>query len=425
MNKFIIAPLIAVSLLTDPPAASAKVDLESCKPSTVLNKLFAGKVEKKVGKASEWTLPEDLRESLRKYWEESPASLEEKMRHTYEKTLEARVAGLNRVSRVLVKMAGRKIIDRKGWYQKSIGRLIGNFAGSHYNPLLNAVYMSRMKGGELSDFIVAFHEMQHAVDRNASLPLIAGQAAMMKEYSLLVPTPFGALTRYSLESKAIGSQWELIRMIPEKDRQLLRETIIQESKLFKMALESDEKWLEGWLEKRYRRQPFSAEEKQLVEGLKPQLAEMEEALDVVDKIAVKTIDYAHLPKQEFVEKMREFHGYGMKNILKSHYKFNQIRWGISAVTVMAIGGISKGVYDNDPKAVENTINRVKFDDVRLYLRLIMMGYLEDAKAKAYSYKKMNPKKKVVDPDHPVLQDLEKDLDQEIADTAAKSKNQGD
>jgi len=332
------------------------------------------------------------------------------MRHTYERTLEERVKTLNPVSRVGVKLAARTILDRSGWYQKSIGKWIGKFSGSHYNSITNSIFLSSSKGGKLSDFVVAFHEVQHAVDRNSHVGLMIGQAAMLKEMSLMIPTPIGAATRYALESKAIGSQWELMQQIPEAYRKEIREAIVNESKVAETLQYMDEEWAKSWLKKRKAREMYTMEELEEIDSMQLPFKRMSENLDGYDKIAVKSIDFAHLPKEEFVSKMREFHGYSVENIMKEHYSMGGVR---KTLLLGSAGGsvywIAKAIYDQKdqkPEDVKKAIDeRIHMYDLRLYLRLVANAVYGD---------EVKSKKKGV---NRALRDMEKDLDRELKQMA--------
>jgi hypothetical protein len=396
--------LIVGALLAD--SASAKGIPESCKPSTIMTKLFTKPaIEKRIGKAPEWNLSPELTEELKKYWDNPDLSLEQKMRHTYERAFEERTKKLNPVSRVGVKLAARNILDRSGWYQKSIGKWIGSFSGSHYNPISNSIFLSSTKGGRLSDFVVAFHEAQHAIDRNSNVGALLGQAAMIKEFSLLVPTPIGAATRYSLESKAIGAQWELMQQIPEAQRKVIREAIVNEANVAYVLKNMDEEWAKSWLKKRNARQMYSMEELEEIDSMQALFKSVGEQLDSHDKIAVKTIDFAHLPKEEFIAKMRDFHGYSVKNIMKGHYSFDGVRKTLAWFSAGSAVWVAKGIYDQKPEDVKNAIKRISYADMRLYLTLIANAVYDDD---------VKPKKKKK---NRALRDMEKDLDRELKEMA--------
>jgi len=397
--------LCGLILLVQP--TFAKGIPESCRPSTIMTKLFTRPaIEKQIGKAPEWKLSPELTKELEKYWDNPDLSLEQKLRHTYERALEERSKKLNPVSRVGVKLAARNILDRSGWYQKSIGKLLGHFSGTHYNPITNSVFMGTAKGGRLSDFVIAFHEMQHAVDRNSHVGLIFGQAAMIKEFSLLVPTPIGAATRYSMESKAIGAQWELMQQIPEAHRKVIRETIVNEANVAYVLQNMDDEWAKSWLKKRKARQKYSAEELEEVDSMQMLTKAVGEQLDAHDKVAVKSIDFANLPKDEFIAKMREFHGYSVQNIMKGHYSMDGLRKMLLLGSIGSGVWIVKGIYDQKPEDVKKSIERIQMRDLRLYLRLIAAAVYDD---------EVKPKKKHV---NRALRDMEKDLDRELKEVAS-------
>jgi hypothetical protein len=404
----VTAVFFSMGVLMAAPAFAKGIP-DSCKPSTYMTKLFTQPaIEKRVGKAAEWNLSPELTKELEKYWENPNLSLEQKLRHTYERTLEERAQKVNPVSRVGVKLAARNILDRTGWYQKSVGKLIGKFSGTHYNPITNSIFMSTNRGGRLSDFVVAFHEMQHAVDRNSHLGSFLGQAANIKEITMLTPTPIGAATTYAMESKAIGSQWELMQQIPESQRKVIREAIVEEANTAMVLQNMDEEWAKSWLKKRQARKPFSAEELKEIESLRELIKASGENLDAHDKIAVMSIDYANLPKDEFINKMRDLHGYTVEKIMKRHYAVSGLRKYLLYGLLGPGFWIGKGIYDQKPENIKAAIEGVRMPDVRLYLRLIATLALEE---EAKSPKKSSNR---------VMKEMEKDLDRELKQMAKDS-----
>jgi hypothetical protein len=392
----LIATIIIASITHSP--ASAK--MPACRPSDVLAKLFREKIDRKLGTADDWKLPAELQKTLAKYWEDSSDPLEMKMRHTYEKVLEARVAGMSRFSRVMVKLAAKNVLERKGWYQRSLGSFLGFFGGSHYNPVFNSVFLSSRSGSVLSDYVVAFHEMQHAMDRNTNLMTMFGLFAKSKEVFSLVPTPFSAMSLYNLETKAIGSQWELFQMIPFHQRLKIRDAIIRENKIYQMTAKSDEKWLKEWIEKRRKKRvPFSEDDLSIIEGLMSKMKHVEHDLDMSEEIAVKSINYSIFDKDQFITIMRDTHGYTYENILKHHYRIGAVRIILMGVTVMNAPQIVDAIEKNDPKKMDEKIKLIPLRDIQLYTRIISSVMLESEEEKT----KYN--------DNKALKELEEDMDE--------------
>lgn len=294
-----------------------------CSLDRILNSAFMNKVEKKVGAAPEWEIPEALTHELLEYWRTSAEPLEDKLRHTYQKVLAARVDTLNPASQAFVKLAGRRLLEKNGWYQRSMGLGIGAIVGPHYNPIFNSVYLSR-KTGKLSDVVIAIHEMEHAVDRNSSLLAGVGTVVHAKESLMLFPTPLGPLNRFAMESRAIGAQWELMQRIPESVRLKIRSDFIKEARLKKVLGKDAKDWFKDWSKNG---------DPEAVSDLENHLLRMDAELGILEQITERSLLNASLSKEKFIREMRTLHGYTLKKIYQRHYGASGLRLSLTATSI--------------------------------------------------------------------------------------------
>ena len=347
--------------------ASAAVAENRCSLDSILKSSLVSKIEQRAGTVPEWEIPESLTRELHDYWRTSTEPLEDKLTHTYQKVLAARVEGLNPASQALVKLAGRKILNKKGWYQRTRGLGMGLIVGPHYNPIFNSVYLPR-DTAKLSDLVIAIHEMEHAVDRNAKMLSNMGLLVQSQELMMLLPTPVGPLNRYAMESRAIGAQWELLQRIPESERWLLRDQFIREAKLKIIHGKDAKEWVKQWSKNG---------DPQAVRDLENQLLRMESNLEILEKITERSLLYASMTKEEFIREMRTLHGYTLKNLYQRQYEIGSLRMILIISSVSGTYDALRGLVRQSQHEVAEGAKRITFKDLRFYLTLIAAAVTEE------------------------------------------------
>ena len=139
----------------------------------------------------------------------------------------------------------------------------------------------------------------------------------------------------------------------------------------------------------------------LIEDLEKRLLKMADPKDPLDEIMLQSITHAHLPKQEFIEEMRKFHGYTFENILANHYGFAPHRILLGLMSGFGFFHAAHGLLSGSSKETEEGINGIVFKDLKIYLRLMKAALEGEPRENG-----KNPEKEAI------LQDLEHDLDQE-------------
>jgi|GEM_PF-6781174 len=344
---------------------------EKCSLKSNLKTLILRKTEK-IGHVSPWGLPPELEKSLETYWKESTDPLERKFAHTYEKILEARVAKLGPLSRALIKRAGKRIIERDSGYFRVMKRIAEKYSGSHYNPIANRVFLSAKDGGKFTDYITAIHEMEHAIERNESLWSPFRDSIGAVEALMLVPTPIGALLKFSSESRAIGAQWELMRHVPREYHEELKAALIEDARLrhSRNGKSSATLEFEEFRKNREKTKVISTEEKEVLDIIERTMNEFDERFDIHAQIDLKSLEYSHLPKNEFIKKMREVHGYTLGTLLKSHYRPDLFKGAALAFSGFGIYDVIESYQTGIPNTFKAGIQGILFLDLKLYLFLI-------------------------------------------------------
>ncbi len=169
----------------------------------------------------------------------------------------------------VVKIMMRRVLssaEGKGVFANTIGKLFERL-GPTYHPIFNRILGVQNSDNGFDMAISSIHELTHAIDRNQN-PFICFSMLkiMLFELVTITPMPFNAALTYRIEGPSIGSQWELARRIPMSIR-------------VKIA--------------------------KIIKSNSPEGGE----LSRMDVVSFKSLFYARLSKEEFIKKLRPYHGY--------------------------------------------------------------------------------------------------------------------
>ncbi len=145
----------------------------------------------------------------------------------YNVLISARLRGMNSLSRFLARAQARDATRQHSIYARTLGRVVAQLIGPHYNPLINRNAMTIEDAVEFPGVreLIAIHEAEHGFHRNTN-PIPFALAAFFRSYEMfmLLPTPFSPALIRTLEDRTVGAQWELVSRIPQELRKDLLAT---------------------------------------------------------------------------------------------------------------------------------------------------------------------------------------------------------
>ncbi len=283
--------------------------------------------------------------------------------------IEARLAQSNPVTRFFMRRTIDDIFNQKSVYSRTLGRLLRPIAGPHYNPVFNrAVVTPNGRAHGIADILTAFHEVEHALDRNSNpIPwVLFAKMFPIEFFSALVRTPITPMLRYRFESRAVGAQWELANRIPEATRAEL----IKKIEEAKTAVQEEQTQLTQLNQEiRARHRAFKRAGAELTEKRKNLRLGLKHATiqTALLDIALQSLQNASLTKDAFLKAQLPHHNYTAEDLIESHYQFGPWRSYLLISGVIAI--LKLVATSDDPDDLEAGSNNIRTYDLRLMLRL--------------------------------------------------------
>ncbi len=358
-----------------------------------------------------WNLDTAVEKQLKLIWSNPHLSEQEKLLGYYEIFVNARLKDSNFVSRFFAKSPAKKSLRQTGIYP-----LIANpiakalLFGPHYNPFFNRIALPDFNQRTISDLIVAFHEFDHALERNKNpLPFALLLAAVPKELWMAIPTPLMPLSYLRIESTALGSQWEFMQRIPTQIRvrwlQLLSTTvdtaellnqfnqlvevgtvrrlydkllpdlknkyglnraeiILREQIVTSLFDARNEKWLP--VETPTSATPSDRNFERFLTRTRTAIEKINSPGimgDAIKDIAFKTLLHSFYTKQEFIKIQGEVQNYTATKLLKRHYTgaWRRVIWGQLALV---------SIFAASSQVPEEEWNEMWARDIKFYLNSI-------------------------------------------------------
>lgn len=187
-------------------------------------------INEKYNKNPEWQLSAEDEAHLNSLWDMTDKTDAENLELIYQEITKIRIRNKNAISKQQIISVLKSVNSKSNWYENTIGYLIENGAGPHYNPVFNRTSMGRLKSNSDQHIekvikMIQMHEVEHAVHRSFNpLFFLVGLKVRITEMLMLFKTPISPVVVHHMERRAIGSQWELAKRIPrDKIEALLSE----------------------------------------------------------------------------------------------------------------------------------------------------------------------------------------------------------
>ena len=188
-------------------------------------KALLSKIEGAISKQVEFKYSELDEAKFEQIWLDQDLSDEQKFEALFAAMTESRIDQMNWASKYFMNGFYQSLAKKENWYSQSLGRLLVNIAGPHYNFMFNRMAMGKEDIPGPVKTVVVLHETEHGFHRNSNpLLFLAYMQIFGWEYNMVFPTPAGPLFVRRMESRTIGAQWEFAQRIPKEVRaRLLQE----------------------------------------------------------------------------------------------------------------------------------------------------------------------------------------------------------
>lgn len=363
------ALLSAISLVAIQLAI--RVEASDCKNAVAG---FVRQVEKKIEKVKDWKFTPEQEADFAAVFAGTQLTDFPRLNILMWKVMNAKFDQRNPVSRFFIRRAARTATG-KSFYDATVGSIAGQFVGPHYNPLFNAISYGPFGQNPLIRDIVTGHEMTHAVQRNTTLwfPLMLW-AYSFDLAAVLIRTPVPPMIRFRMESEAIGSQWEVVKRIPPDIRKEMVAHLSLEEGMNPMernltadfiGKDRDMRVAEGLPISRehlsFTRKSINAANRAVasLKGSGP--TKTDKFNFAMRQIAIASLLNAELPKEAFVDKMKELHHYRLSDLAKSHLVKMDIFRGYQILLVLLFLKAAP---------IETWLTQIPAKDLRLLFKLL-------------------------------------------------------
>jgi hypothetical protein len=383
-------------------------DVGKCVQGSVrltLKERLAQTIEKRLTSEDPWEFSPEQEARFKAIFENPHVSETAKPRMLFDALIEARLQSASPMSRGLIRRMAADALEQKSLYSQTIGRVASAIIGPHYNQVLNRVAMRPFGRDDIRDLIVAFHEIEHGFDRNTNPGVTtAYMYARLKEAFMVMRTPFSPALVYRAESRAMGSQWELVRRIPAEQRKVLiqgiraaylEDLVARSIPEINQQLEKGKipiQTLRAILEKTakssndlVKNATDDAISNAFVQILTQSKLSKGGVLKAIYQdfgrspieIALASLEYANLTRDEFLKKVAPIQGYTATNLLTKHYKFGTYKKLLLASSLCAAYPLFVDSDQRTTKQNKVTVNNIPANDIRWLTKLYMALFAPD------------------------------------------------
>ena len=286
----------------------------------------------------EWQMAKAFEKDIEKLFKRNDLSEEAKYKLFFEKMTKERLRHLGVRKKNFVSASLKDVDENTSLYSKAMSKILGRYAGTHYNPTLNRIYTPKGRQQDIQHMMALLNKVEHSYRRNAQPRSNFWRLAKAREVFMALPTPTTPMHRFNIESRAIGAQWEAAKRIPELERKKVLMRLREEVASFD-------------LEAQARRGSMSV--KDLSSRLNLPERARAEIENNLKRQTIATLENAHLSKEEFLRVVMPVHGQRLKEMMKKHY-FGVWRLYIAGVSItgLALAHSHKGTEKEKDEIIE-------------------------------------------------------------------------